>query len=47
VDGEAVAWFARNGCVRDVHVGRAAREGGDQEGPVSAARVRHLRKLAG
>lgn len=47
VDDEALAWFARNGCVGEVHVGRAAREGGDQEAPVSAARVRHVRELAG
>ncbi len=47
VDEEAIRWFARHACVREVHVGRAAREGGDQEGPVSVARVRHLRELAG
>lgn len=47
VDDEAVAWFARHGCVRDVHVGRAAREGCEQEAPVSVARVRRLRELAG
>jgi copper homeostasis protein len=46
VDDEALAVFARTGCVREVHVGRAAREGSDPEGPVSAARVRRLRALA-
>ncbi len=47
VDDEAVAWFARHGCVRAAHVGRAARDGGRQEAPVSAERVRRLRELAG
>lgn len=46
VDDEALALFARAGCVREVHVGRAAREGADPEGPVSVARVRRLRALA-
>jgi copper homeostasis protein len=46
VDDDALAAFARAGCVREVHVGRAAREGGDPEGPVSVARVRRLRALA-
>jgi copper homeostasis protein len=46
VDDKALALFAREGCVRDVHVGRAARERGDPEGPVSAACVRRLRRLA-
>ena len=46
VDDEALGVFARAGCVREVHVGRAAREGGDPEGPVSAACVRRLRALA-
>lgn len=47
VDDEAVRWFARHECVGEVHVGRAAREGGDQQGPVSLSRVRRLRELAG
>lgn len=47
VDEEALSLFARSGCVREAHVGRAARHGGDPDGPVSAARVRHLKKLAG
>ena len=46
VTDETVALFARTGCVREVHVGRAAREDGNPEGPVSAARVRRLRALA-
>ena len=45
VDREALALFARTGCVREVHVGRAAREGGDPEGPVSASLVRELREV--
>jgi copper homeostasis protein len=47
VDEEAFAMFARTGCVREIHVGLAAREGQDPDGPVSAARVRRLRELAG
>lgn len=46
VDEEALTFFAREGCVREVHVGRAARVDGTQEGPVSVARVRRLRALA-
>jgi copper homeostasis protein len=46
VDEEAVALFAREACVHDVHVGRAARERNDQDAPVSVARVRRLRDLA-
>jgi copper homeostasis protein len=46
VDEETLALFAREGCVRQVHVGRAAREGSVQEGPVSVARVRRLRQVA-
>ena len=46
VDDEALGVFAQSGCVREVHVGRAARDGGDPEGPVSAACVRRLRALA-
>jgi copper homeostasis protein len=46
VDEESLSLFARTGCVREVHVGRAAREGGEADGPVSAARVRQLRVLA-
>jgi copper homeostasis protein len=46
VTDEVLAAFAQAGCVREVHVGRAAREGGDPEGLVSAARVQRLRQLA-
>jgi copper homeostasis protein len=46
VDDEAFALFVRTGCVREIHVGRIAREGGDPEAPVSAACVRRLRELA-
>jgi copper homeostasis protein len=47
VDEEAFAWFARDGCVREIHVGRAARQGVDPDERVSAACVRRLRALAG
>ena len=47
VDEEAFAWFARTGCVREIHVGRAARNGATSDARVSAARVRSLRQLAG
>jgi copper homeostasis protein len=46
VDDAMIAAVAASGCVREVHVGRAAREGGTPEGPVSAARVRRLRAAA-
>ena len=46
VDAEAFAWFAREGCVREIHVGRAARASVDQDAPVSAEQVRRLRALA-
>jgi len=45
VDEEAFALFAKAACVRVLHVGRAARDGKDPDGPVSAARVRQLRNL--
>lgn len=47
VDEESYALFARTGCVREIHVGRIARNGKDPESPVSAARVRRLRDLTG
>jgi copper homeostasis protein len=47
VDEAAFAMFARDGCVREIHVGRAARDEIDPDGPVAAARVRRLRGLAG
>jgi copper homeostasis protein len=46
VDEEALATFAEAGCVREIHVGRLAREGMNPEGPVTVARVRRLRDLA-
>jgi copper homeostasis protein len=46
VDEEAFALFAKAACARVIHVGRAARDGQNPEGPVSAARVRRLRDLA-
>jgi copper homeostasis protein len=46
VDEEAIAVFGKAGCVREIHVGRLARERPDPEGPVSAARVRRIRDLA-
>ena len=46
VDEEAFALFAKAGCVRALHVGRAARDGKNPEGPVTAANVRRLRDLA-
>jgi copper homeostasis protein len=45
VDEHALSLFAREGCVRELHVGRAAREGDRADGPVSAARVRHLKGI--
>ena len=46
VDEEVFALFAKAACVQVIHVGRAARDGQDPEGPVSAASVRRLRDLA-
>jgi copper homeostasis protein len=45
VDEEALSLFARQRCISQVHVGRLARENGEQEAPVSAARVRYLRAI--
>ncbi|MEO8520320.1 MAG: copper homeostasis protein CutC [Acidobacteriota bacterium] len=45
VDEAALALFAREGCVGEVHVGRAARDDGEPDSPVSAARVRRLKSL--
>ena len=47
VDEEILTHLAANACVREIHVGRIAREGNDPEGAVSAERVRRLRDLAG
>ena len=44
VDESLLEEIARTRCVREVHVGRTAREGG-QESPVTAARVRRLREM--
>jgi copper homeostasis protein len=46
VDDEAFALFAKTGCVRAIHLGRAARDGKNPDGPVSAASVRRLRDIA-
>jgi copper homeostasis protein len=46
VDDEAFALFAKTGCVRAIHLGRAARDGKNPDGPVSVASVRRLRDLA-
>jgi copper homeostasis protein len=46
LDAESLAIFAATACVSEAHVGRAAREGGDPEGPVSAELVRRLRRIA-
>ena len=46
VDEKAFALFAKARCVREIHVGRAARDGRNPEGPVTAASVRRLRDLA-
>lgn len=45
VDEEMLTAIARTECVREVHVGRAARDGRDQEAPVTAARVRRSREI--
>jgi copper homeostasis protein len=47
VDEAILAHLAANACVREIHVGRIAREGNDPEGAVSADRVRRLRDLLG
>jgi copper homeostasis protein len=46
VDREALAVFVRTGCVREAHVGRAARVGNEAAAPVSADLVRELRRIA-
>ena len=46
VDLELFRVLAPDGPVRWIHVGRAARDGPDPEGPVSADRVRRLREIA-
>jgi copper homeostasis protein len=46
VDRESLACFAAAGCVREVHVGRAARPGDDPDAPVSERLVALLRAIA-
>ena len=46
VDVEMFRLLVERRTVREIHVGRIAREGGNAEGPVSAASVRRLRDLA-
>lgn len=45
VDEEVLAVLAETGCVREAHVGRAAREGGRRDRPVSAERVGRLCRI--
>jgi copper homeostasis protein len=47
VDEEMLRVLARDRSVIEAHVGRAAREGDDPDGTVRAARVRHLKSVAG
>ena len=46
VDLEGFRLLVQDGAVEWIHVGRAARDGKDAEGPVSAVSVRRLRNLA-
>jgi copper homeostasis protein len=46
VDVEMFRVLVEQRTIREIHVGRVAREGGNAEGPVSAASVRRLRDLA-
>ena len=45
IDAEMLASLVRTGVVREVHVGRAAREGHDPEAAVAAAEVSRLREI--
>ena len=47
VDVQMLSMIAATGCVREVHVGRAARPGHNRDAAVSADVVRKLRQLAG
>jgi copper homeostasis protein len=47
VDAGAFELFARTRCVDEIHVGRLARDADAGDAPVSAARVRRLREVAG
>jgi copper homeostasis protein len=46
VDAQMLSLIAATGCVREVHVGRAARPGRNRAAAVSADLVRSLRQLA-
>jgi copper homeostasis protein len=46
IDETAMRILGRAGCVTEVHVGRAARTGGEPTAPVSTDRVRRLKELA-
>jgi copper homeostasis protein len=46
VDLELFRLLVERRTVREIHVGRLAREGGNAEGPVSAASVRRLREIS-
>ena len=45
VDDEMLGELARTACVREIHVGRAAREAENPGGAVSAAKVARIRKI--
>ena len=45
IDADMLASLVQNGVVREVHVGRAAREGHDPEAAVAAAAVSRLRDI--
>jgi copper homeostasis protein len=47
IDEYMLGMIAKTGCVREVHVGRVAREGNAPGAPVSADRVKRLRELVG
>ena len=46
IDDTAIEILAKARCVGEIHVGRAARIGGDPTAPVSAERVRRLKEIA-
>ena len=46
VDLELFRLLIERRAVREIHVGRLARDGGNAEGPVSAASVRRLREIS-
>jgi copper homeostasis protein len=47
IDEEGIRMLVERGSISEVHVGRAACEPPQRDAPVSAARVRALRRLAG